>query len=275
MAVFPEGVIIATTPPVVLGVGGLPRASPHFKWPFDDCIRHPRPICCMDCIKPGPNIPEHWYDGGDGWVTKYFTDVQPFSWVNKSKGTYKCQVAGCNFNVENDEKCVGTPCWLPGSAAVTTMIEHASAAHGQQAPPKRDWSTGLCNRTGCCDVLLCLPCQASRQMMATAGWANKFNVWWCCFFCLAGCQQSQDDKGNNTIKWSPPFQMAAVFTRCAIVRANNIDEHWCKTFCCGVLCSPCSLAQSYREFSAAGVWPGGTCCNGMPPVAQLQPLKMQ
>lgn len=234
----------------------------------------------MKCLTPGPNIPEHWYDGGDGWVTRYFTDVTPFSYENKTKGTFKCQVLNgashCNFPIENDEKCSGTPCWSPGTAAVAKMQEHLLAVHNITEPPKREWASGLCDTAGCCDVLLCVTCQASRQMMAATGHANTFNVWWCLLFCLAGCGTSQDEQtGQTRCTWTPPCIFAAMLTRCSIAQLNRIDEHWCKTGLCAICCSVCSLAQSYREFSAAGVWPGGTCCNGLPPPFPMKPLLMK
>jgi hypothetical protein len=73
----------------------------------------------------------------------------------------------------------------------------------------------------------------------------------------------------------PPCILAAMMTRCSITRLNRIDEHVCKTAACAICCSPCSLAQSYREFSAAGVWPGGTCCSTSPPNYALKPTIMQ
>jgi len=258
-----------------IGVGGFPRAKPYFKWPAENSIRNPRPNCCCD-YSTGPNIPAHWYDGGDGWVTNYFTDVESFSWDQKKSGRHRCQVptgngSQCDFTVENTS-CCDLPClWLPSSAAPPLMANHLQTFHGINPPPTREWATGLCETTGCCDVYFCLPCQASRQTMAAAGYANTFNVWWCLFFCLAGCHENRDENGKSSLGWVPPYIMAAVLTRCTVSRLNRIDEGLCMNSVKGVFCSCCSLAQTYREYSASGVWPGGTCCNTSPPPVSLKP----
>eukprot|EP00759_Apiculatamorpha_spiralis_P007435 PhF_6_TR14530/c0_g1_i1/m.23064 len=73
------GYVYAITPTVPLGITGLPRARPYFpstrRQNAENAIRYRLPLCgwCLLNHPPGPNIPEHWYDGGMGWVTKYFT----------------------------------------------------------------------------------------------------------------------------------------------------------------------------------------------------------
>eukprot|EP00759_Apiculatamorpha_spiralis_P054088 PhF_6_TR6820/c0_g1_i1/m.9810 len=259
----------ARTSPIQIGVGGQPRARPFFFGSGENEIRHPtylcaNPLCCPLLYQPGPNIPDHWLDGGQGWVTRYFTDIEPFSWENKKNGKHRCQVPGCQYQIENDGCCNDSMCWCPYATAASKMQEHATTAHGAQPPPVRQWATDLFNTEGCLDVLCCAPCQGSRQVMALAGHANTSNIWWTLIFCLWGFRRH-----DRYVYWVPPHFLVALFTRHRMVTLNNIDEGCCTTWMHVTCCACCSIAQTYRELTASGVWPGGVC-NSVPPVVMLK-----
>lgn len=247
-------------PMVPLGVGGLPQARPIFYSPAEDGIRHPHGCCDYT---PGPNIPIHWFDGGYGWVTKYFYDSVPRNPQAYEPGKYRCQVPLqngqlCNHEVSEDDCCKGNCCWRSYGRAHWKMDQHVRQAHGQMPPPKRQWTSELCDTEGCLDSYFCAPCQGSRQMMALAGWEDKFHWGWCLFFCFLGFRAANHG-GRSTVYWIPPHVYAAILTRPRMVALNNIDEGICTTLCTALCCSLCSVAQTYRELSASGVWPGSTC----------------
>jgi Cys-rich protein (TIGR01571 family) len=263
---------VASTPNPPLGVGGLPRARPYFLGDAENGIRHPGPCHCC-AYAPGPNVPEHWYDGGMGWVSRYFTDVEPFDWNAKSNGKHVCQVpvangkGTCQHPIQNDGCCDKTFCWCPCAKAPPAMRDHLQSAHGIVPPPLRGWASDLFDTEGCMDTIFCTPCHGARQMMALSGYADTFNIWWCLFFCFAGCRS----RGRHETYWVPPCTMVAIFTRFRMVALNRIDENPCQT-CMTVLCCPaCSVAQTYRELSASGVWPGGNF-NSAPPLCVMKPF---
>ena len=184
--------------------------------------------------------------------------------------------------------CFRECCFRPRSP-VREMIAHVEGMHGVFAPLKRAWSSDLCDTTGCCDIILCLPCQASRQMMAQQGRADKFSWIWCCYFFVAGLQRGKAPDGKieggsegcggggccgTGLTYSPPCWVAALMTRPFTVRMNNIDEGCCTTCCYTTFCPCCSLAQTYREHTAVGVWPGGTMFNTTVPIRYQQQLLM-
>lgn len=273
----PGGYVYAQTPVMPLGMGGLPRANIHFAstcWgQAETNIRTPGYLCFT--WAPGPNIPQHWYDGGDGWVTRFFTDVEPFSAEAKKNGIHACQVPNamgqqCRFSVTNTGFCDGTPCWCSGTPA-PLMAAHLTSAHGIFPPMKRPWSSELFDTTGCLDVWCCTPCQGARQMEALSGYANSFNVWWCLFFLFFGCRQSGHGR-NRVAYYIPPHTLIAILTRYNVVRLNHIDEGLCSTVMIICCCSPCSVAQTYRELAAVGVWPGGICNNEPPHIVVPPPI---
>lgn len=271
------GYVVAQTPNPPLGCSGLPRANPSFFHRAETNIRRPY----FGCYRwaPGPNIPDHWFDGADGWVTKFYTDIEPFDLELRRNGRHRCQVTiqgpdgmprHCNHEVANDGCCNDSICWCPFAKGPPLMTAHLATAHGLQPPLKRQWASDFCDMRGVLEAWLCTPCQGSRQMMALSGYADTFSLPFCLFFCFMGIRHAQAG-GRHGAYWVPPHILAAIFTRYSIVRLNNIDEGCCTTTAAVICCPICSLAQSYREMSASGVWPGGTVCNTEPPLCYLQP----
>ena len=134
-----------------------------------------------------------------GWVTKYFTDVEKFSWIDKKNGKHVCQVPDasgklCNHQVNNNGCCDDGMCWCPYSSGPSAMQEHLISAHRIAPPLTRQWASELCDTQGCLDTIFCAPCQGSRQMMAMSGYADTFHAGWCCLFCLAGCRSKGKDE---------------------------------------------------------------------------------
>ena len=259
------------------GVGGLPIAFPFLGFmvctdprqtPEGD-IRHPKPNCFCD-YPAGPDAPLHWFQAGDGWVGHYFYDVVPFDWNTRSNGVFKCQVVHsdrlCDHLVANDGAHDGTCCWTPRTTAVQQMIHHLNIAHGITQPdrPPAQWKTGLFDTTGCLEVCCCSPCNASRQMMAVAGHGNNIHRWWCCMFSFLRPPPAIIN----------PCFYGAIFTRFPVARLQGIDESLCKAGVIAIFCSVCSQAQTYRELSAAGIWPGGSCSSA-PPIACDPPRQPQ
>jgi hypothetical protein len=280
--------MIVQPKPRAIGVGGYPVAYPYYGPGGCECIggggaaedeiRHRPHFCCCD-YPTGPDVPPHWYEGGKGWVGKYFTDVEPFDWKTQKNGRFRCQISGggrpCNHEIQNDGCCDGNCCWFPKSTAVYQMIQHV-ASHGIFPPARTGkWATELCDTEGCCDVICCPACQGSRQMMALGGYRNQSNCWWIAYFCCMSCSSDQDDDGDSSCSYIPPWIYIACLTRFDVVELQNIDEGCCKSLAIAACCSPCSMAQTYRELSAANMWPGG-CCNSAPPkCASLVPPKQQ
>lgn len=258
-----------TNRPLHLGVGGLPRALPYFRSDAEDLIRH-QPLCCG--APPGPRIPLHWLDAGLGWVTKYFTDVVPYDRANRIPGRFRCQVrradgGHCTFEIEDEPSCCAFgPCWMARGNAPFLMLSHVAQhqirdAAMTQAP--RAWATPLFDMEGCLEVWCCSPCNGSRQMMAISGWEDTFDAGWCLFFLFLGVRVRQ--VGDfPVVYYVPPHFFIALMTRPLLVRFNNIDESACKSCCIMSCCAMCSVAQTHRELSASGVWPGSSCGGSRP-----------
>lgn len=264
-----DGYRYANTPTSMTGANGKPRANPQIFGLGEMQIRQGTHCCCIN-IDPGPNIPEHWYDGKVGWVTYYFTDIEAYDVEKKINGSHKCQAtADCDFVAENKGCCDGKCCWCGLGKAPGIMKEHLLEAHNIEAPPLRQWSTGLCECAGCCDAIMCVTCAGSRQIMAFHGHANTFNCCLCFILTLLGFQKSEPDEDGNGggYKYVPPHILVAALTRACMIQLNSIDEGICKALCAILCCPVCSIAQTYRELSVAGVWPGGTCCAKIPKVA--------
>lgn len=254
------------TLPVPMGSGGLPMARPRFITPAEDTIRRPQGCCDYG---PGPNIPLHWFDGGSGWVTRYFYDYVLRNPEAYEPGKYRCQVLlpngqHCNHEVSESDCCKGNCCWASGATAHIRMDQHLRSAHMLSPPPRRQWTTELFDTEGCCDAYFCAPCIGARMMMALAGWEEKFHWGWCLFFTLLGCRSAGSGR-NQIVYWIPPHVYVALMTRNRIVTLNNIDEGFCTTFCTSLCCPLCSMTQTYRELTASGVWPGSYCNNLKPP----------
>lgn len=255
-----------------LGISGRPRAKPYFNSQAEDGIRHPH-VCCGP--PPGPSAPEYWYESGLGFVTKYFADVVPYNQKESIPGSFRCQVLlpngqPCPFEVKDEAMCCscpGTPCWEASGGAPITMLQHIQAVHGIVDPamqaPKRQWQSDLCATEGCLDVWCCASCHGSRQMTAMSGWEDTFDAGWCAFFTLLGLRVKVIN-GRVVVYYVPPHFYVALFTRRRMVDLNNIDEGFCST-CMIVSCCPvCSIAQTYRELAASGVWTGSNCGGSKP-----------
>ena len=233
--------------------GGLARAGIR----PENFIRNTVPSCCGDLRPPtGNDVPAHWHDGGHGWVTRHFVDIEAFDWEQKRPGVHRCALANgqgnqCEFIAEGEES--SCCCWRPRGRAPRKMEAHLKQVHGMQEPPRREWATGLCVcGEGLCDACFCSPCQGSRQIMAGHGHKETMSWLWCCaLMCMNGNEEGEG--GGHSIVY------AAWLSRFTIKRLHNIDEGCCKTMLAACCCPHFSLAQTYREFSAAGVWPGGVC----------------
>ena len=248
--------------------GGGMRAEVHvrpYAWPRS---------CCFNCYLPAEpaagRVPEKWLDGGMGWVTRHFRDEVPFNFETETPGRFRCNVEGCGHVVEEEEACCQLPCgWRPAGVAPRKMAAHLKTAHGLFPPPKGEWATDMCDTTGLLEACCCAPCQASRQMMASYGHADTFNLAWCCLFTSIphhSEHEGADPDADRENCGGCNVVLAAYFTRRYAKTLQNIDEGFCKTCCVACLCPHCSLAQTYREFGAAGVWPGGFCVSEAPQV---------
>lgn len=238
-------------PGLFIGVGGLPHATPSFKGQGEQGIRQSHACCCD--VRPGPHIPLFWYDGGEGWVTKYFYDHAPRNAEAQQAGVFRCQVQLpngqlCNHEVAEDDCCKGNCCWKSCSSAPGKMRDHLMSSHAAKEPVKRQWTTELFDLDGCCEAIFCASCLGSRVVMALTGWEDTFHLWFCLFF----------------LSQPHAVQGAAMCSRSRMVALNNIDEGCCVTCWTAFCCSICSVAQTYREVTASGVWPGSTCDNQRP-----------
>jgi hypothetical protein len=100
------------------------------------------------------------------------------------------------------------------------------------------------------DVLLCGPCQASRQWMAAEGDAHHFSCKWC-------------------VLLTPIFPCAPTVIRWKIARRLLIDEGAFQTIVQGCCCPQCTLCQMNRELALRGVPPGSTLC-GLAPIQVIE-----
>jgi hypothetical protein len=242
-------------------VAGLSRARPHFTSVALEGVYHRSSFCCAPAVQQ--RIPAHWFDGGDGWATRYFYD-DPKS---HEPGRYRCQVQSihsanlCDYEVLEVDGSNGGRCW-PGSTATSAperMAQHAHKVHGIQPPRSRQWSSSLWDTEGCCEVLLCTPCQGSRQMMALAGWEDEFHWGWCLLFSLAGFQASATCGAEQCgLLRILPCVCVALLTRHRVVVLQRVDEDRWTTLATELCCAPCSVAQTRRELMASGMSPGST-----------------
>ena len=243
----------------------MERARPFFRGgdhnPANNIRGYYEPCCCGMRPGAGPNVPPHWLDGGEGWTTRHFVDIEPFSFERQTPGVHRCKY--CSYEARGSEGCCGKgACWCPCPSAPPAMARHLVDAHQIMPPPKRQWATECTDTEGCCEACLCWQCQASRQMMAQRGWANAFNCFWCLYFSFAAGRHRDDGGNNNHVAL---IGLAAWLNRRSIRDLHNIDEGCCQTLCIACLCPVCSLAQTYREYSAGGVWPGGILVGDAPP----------
>lgn len=225
----------------------------------EDAIRHP-----YGCgHEPGPNIPQHWFDGGNGWVTRYFYDYAVRNAQVQEPGKYRCQVRLpngelCDHEVSEHECCKGNFCWQSGTVAHLRMNQHLQLDHGIPPPPLRQWSTDLFDMTGCVDAMFCAPCIGARMMMALLGWNDTFHWGWCVYFTFMGLRSAGHGQ-HQVVYWVPPHVYVAIVTRSCMVTLNNIDEGCCTTLWTALCCPLCSMMQTYRELTASGMYPGGYC----------------
>lgn len=224
------------------------------------------PCCCGMRPGTGPNVPPHWYDGGKGWVTAHFFDLEPFDFNAQNPGRHQCKY--CGYIADGEECCGKGACWCPLARAPWQMEAHLATSHGIAPPPRRQWATECTDSRGLCDACFCWQCLAARMIMAKHGWANEFNAWWCLYFTCAGGSHYDDTGRRNHVAC---HVLAAWMTRNAIKELHNIDEDCCTTILMACCCPVCSLAQTYREFSAGGVWPGGVCQDAPPVVTMDMP----
>lgn len=200
-------------------------------------------------------------------MTKYFYDSVPRDMLRQEPGKYRCQVLlkdgqRCDHEISDTDCCKGNFCWTPLATAPLQMDEHVRTVHGAAPPPRRQWSSSLFAFEGWGEACLCGPCLGARQVTAVAGWEDTFHCGWCFLFSFFGL---------GRVSFYP-----AIMARIHLIALNNIDEHCCSAFWISVCCFTCSLAQTQRELSASGVWPGSSCGNGVRPsnyasLAALEP----
>lgn len=133
--------------PLGLGATGQPRARPFFGGFYSD-LYTPWPFSFLT-DDAGPDVPLHWWDSHNGWVTRYFTDVELFDWVKQEPGVFRCQATrDCGFHVHpgaNERAmCCALCCWTPELVA-QAMIDHLFKAHGIRSSlrRKRVWAQDL------------------------------------------------------------------------------------------------------------------------------------
>jgi Cys-rich protein (TIGR01571 family) len=238
--------------------GGANSPSNNIRGYFEPC-------CCGMRPGAGPNVPPHWYDGGKGWTTRHFIDIEPFDMAQQNPGIHRCKY--CAFEARGKEGCCGKgACWCPIGSAPGEMESHLVGIHGVVPPMKRKWATSCTECDGFLEAWCCWSCQASRQFMAAHGWANQLSIFWCLMFsCGGGHHHNEHGQAHRLVS----LHLAAWMTRNAIRELHSIDESCCETALMALCCPICSLAQTYREYSAAGVWPGGVCAGDAPPMYMM------
>jgi Cys-rich protein (TIGR01571 family) len=86
---------------------------------------------------------------------------------------------------------------------------------------------------------------------------------WCCFPCQVGYQYGylatghRNCSGYDCLMASCCPQISVANLRGLVRRAFGIDGHGCKDCMSAFCCTPCVVAQNYREFSLRGHWTGG------------------
>jgi hypothetical protein len=195
-------------------------------------------------------VPRYWLESGTGWVTQFFSDLEPFDAAKEQPGVHRCEVpqgngVPCSFVVTGGESAWST--WEPKALAPEAMLEHLLQAHPdavQLQPRKRRWVTGADGKkpsAGFWDAVCCGPCQMQRQVAAFHGYSNSSTSKWDCLpFCFC-------------------CPCRAYSLRKAAVGVHNIDENGCVTCLYAMVCCPCSISDVYSELSADDLWPGGEC----------------
>lgn len=215
-------------------------------------------------------------------------------------GRYACQLSHdgtrCPFEVEARPKSrcgfkwSGMPCWRPSGKVIDRMTNHV-VLHGLVDPiglmarPPKQWRTSLYSTEGVLDVLLCFPCNASRQLMATRGWEDTLDVIACCKYAIPACGLVEVDLPFSwccglCCEWDefylcwmiPPCWLIAEETRSLVVKLSMINESRFNHFFAVLFCPICSIAQTHRELSYAGVWPGGLLVGSRPSYCGSQVL---
>jgi hypothetical protein len=252
----------------IVGDSAAPRAQPffepHTRWARDVRPGQANPQCCaaLDaCNTVQPDevaVPAHWLDAGEGWATRYFTDVVPTSVADRAAGSHRCTLAGaggkpCEHVVDGEAFCADyfTACWHPAGNAPSDMAAHLKAAHGLEPPARTaEWATGLFDSEALCYNTLCAPCSGARQVMAARGLRDRPHVGHCALYALGYGHPEVPCLG---------MQAAACTARHGAAQLEGIAENGCATCLIGTFLPACSLAQSWRQFAHAGVWPGGMC----------------
>ena len=106
------------------------------------------------------------------------------------------------------------------------------------------WSTGLCeccsHCSSCCESIWCQPCQIGYQYGFLEYGRRNCN-------------------GNMCLLSSCLPMITAADVRGRIRRAYKIEGNCCFDAMAAWMCTPCVVAQNYREISARGHWSGGVC----------------
>ena len=187
---------------------------------------------------------------GDGWVTQFFSDLEPYDAAKEHPGVHRCEIPmadgrPCTFVVSGGEsfRCG----WQGAGEAPSQMIEHVTTAHADAfmlKPRRRRWVTAADGRTpsnGYWDACFCAPCQMQRQIAAFHGYRNASTSKWDCvgICCCCPCTAYQ--------------------LRKAAVGVHNIAEHPVVTCLYAFAFAPCSIAEVHNELAADDLWPGGEC----------------
>lgn len=219
----------------------------------------------------GPHIPTHWHDAADGWADAHFTDVVPYDYTAKAAGTHRCTHidpatgAPCSFTVSatgDTSCCLCCKTWYVKDSAPPRMAEHLTKVHGVEPPMKRPWATPLCScGPGTCFACFCWWCLAPRLDLATNGHRDTGSACWTIIlFCTPV---------RETVPWCPIIIVNSML-RERVQTLQGIQGTY-KEECCACCCPHLSMAQMYRELTAAGVWPGLGCCTTEPHIPMAAP----
>jgi hypothetical protein len=211
--------------------------------------------------RPERRVPERWLQGGLGWDTGFFSDLESFNAERQQPGVHRCEVPlpdgrPCAFVVSGGEwRFLGR--WYPQAQAPAAMAEHLLDVHPQIAqyvPRKRGWATTVDNENpthGTAEGCFCGPCQLVRQRAALYGYPQAKAG--CCACCSAtGCPCC-----------------TAYSHRRIVVGLHNVDEGAFVSCVQAFFCFPCTVAKVYRELSAVDMWPGASCDATPPAGLQL------
>eukprot|EP00743_Colponemidia_sp_Colp-15_P012497 GILK01014255.1.p1 GENE.GILK01014255.1~~GILK01014255.1.p1 ORF type:complete len:191 (+),score=5.91 GILK01014255.1:73-645(+) len=125
------------------------------------------------------------------------------------------------------------------------------------------WSTGLFNclddQDGCIEGAFCGPCQRTRQYNMLANGVNTIN------YPILGVGILVD-----ACLHMPIAQTALAFrARQDIRRRYRLEGNDLQDLCVTMCCLPLSTCQNYREMSARGEWPSGSCAQPPAPTAHI------